>query len=421
MKQKGVARLLLMAVLAVIAVGIAVFGVGEARYLSVANIKLGLDLSGGAYIVYQAEKEDVTPEEMDNAVSLIQRRLDRKGWSEGEASKEGDNRIRVEIPGIEDVETAVEELGATAQLSFVAEDGTVLLTGADVEDAQKQVGQVSQNGVSEPYVALRFTAEGREKFAQATAANVGKPIYIVMDDEAVSAPVVQAAITDGNASITGNFTPEEAEELAVHIREGSLPFALSVVDMKNVGARLGENSLETSLKAAVIGVALVLVFMCLAYRGAGFAADWALVFYMTLEVMVLSLFGVTLTLAGVAGIILSVGMAVDANVVIFERIKEEIIAGQSVRLAGQKGFSRALPAILDGNITTLIAALVLYFMGTGSVRGFAQTLMIGIVLSMFTAVFVTRFILKGFVDLGVDRPGFFAVKKEAMAEGGTKQ
>ena len=158
MKQKGVARLLLMAVLAVIAVGIAVFGVGEARYLSVANIKLGLDLSGGAYIVYQAEKEDVTPEEMDNAVSLIQRRLDRKGWSEGEASKEGDNRIRVEIPGIEDVETAVEELGATAQLSFVAEDGTVLLTGADVEDAQKQVGQVSQNGVSEPYGALRFTA-----------------------------------------------------------------------------------------------------------------------------------------------------------------------------------------------------------------------------------------------------------------------
>lgn len=421
MKQKGAARLVLMAVLAAVTVVIALFGVGEGHLFSAKNIKLGLDLSGGAYIVYQAEKEDVMAEEMENAVSLIQRRLDRKGWSEGEASQEGDDCIRVEIPGVEEVQTAVDELGATAQLSFVTEDGSVILTGADVEDAQKQVGQVSQSGISEPYVALRFTAEGREKFAQATAANVGKPIYIVMDDEVVSAPVVQSAITDGYASITGNFTPEEAEELAVRIREGSLPFALSVVDMKNVGARLGEHSLETSLKAAVVGIVLVLLFMCFAYRGAGFVADWALVFYMTLEVMVLSLFGVTLTLAGVAGIILSVGMAVDANVVIFERIKEELVSGQPLRTAGQKGFSRALPAIMDGNITTLIAAMVLYFMGTGSVRGFAQTLMIGIVLSMFTAIFVTRFLLGGFVDLGVNHPGFFGVKKEAMEPKGAAQ
>ncbi|MGE4215083.1 MAG: protein translocase subunit SecD [Anaerotignaceae bacterium] len=399
--------------LIVLAVAAAALAVG-AKF-SMGNIKLGLDLSGGAAIVYQAEKEGVTEEEMASAVSLIQRRLDRKGWSEGEASMQGSNRIRVEIPGIEDVETAVTELGQTAQLVFVDEDGKVLLTGSDVANAQMSVGSSSNNGPSEPYVSLEFTPEGTALFAQATAQNLGKRIAIVMDEQVVSAPTVNAEITDGKAMITGSFTSEEAEEMAVRIKEGSLPFNLTVIEMNNVGARLGANAVETSLKAAVMGVCLVLLFMLIAYRVCGFAADWALVIYIGLEIIALSLFGVTLTLPGIAGIILSVGMAVDANVIIFERIKEEVSNGKTLRSAVDTGFSRALAAILDGNITTFIAAIVLFFMGTGTIRGFAQTLMIGIVVSMFTAIVITRFIMKGIIGIGVNKPALFGFKKVEKA------
>lgn len=406
-KGKSIITLILLAALAVaLMVG---------AKLSVGEIKLGLDLSGGAAIVYQAEKEGVTEEEMASAVSLVQRRLDRKGWAEGEASMQGSNRIRVEIPGIEDVETAVTELGQTAQLAFVDESGNVLLTGAEVADAKMGVGSTSKNGPSEPYVSLEFTEEGKSLFAQATAQNIGKRLAIVMDDQVISAPTVNAEITDGKAMITGQFTSPEAEELAVRIKEGSLPFNLSVIEMNNVGARLGANAVETSLKAAVIGVCLVLLFMLIAYKVCGFAADWALVIYIGLEIIALSLFSVTLTLPGIAGIILSIGMAVDANVIIFERIKEEVRNGKTLRSAVDNGFSRALPAILDGNITTFIAAIVLFFMGTGTIRGFAQTLMIGIVVSMFTAIVITRFIMKGIIGIGISKPGLFGFKKVEKA------
>lgn len=406
-KGKSVFTLIL---LIVVAAGLAV-----GAKISVGKIKLGLDLSGGAAIVYQAEKEDVTAEEMASAVSLIQRRLDRKGWTEGEASMQGSNRIRVEIPGIEDAETAVTELGQTAQLVFVDEDGKVLLTGSDVANAQMSVGSSTKNGPSEPYVSLEFTAEGKELFAEATAKNIGKRIAIVMDDQVVSAPTVNVEITDGKAMITGSFTSEEAEEMAVRIKEGSLPFNLSVIEMNNVGARLGANAVETSMKAAIIGVCLVLLFMLIAYRVCGFAADWALVIYIGLEILALNLFNVTLTLPGIAGIILSVGMAVDANVIIFERLKEEVLKGKTLRSAVDNGFSRALPAILDGNITTLIAAVVLFFMGTGTIRGFAQTLMIGIVVSMFTAIVITRLIMKGIIGIGIQKTELFGVKKVEKA------
>ena len=409
MMKKG-RSIITLIVLAFVAAGLAV-----GAKLSVAKIKLGLDLSGGAAIVYQAEKEGVTEEEMASAVSLIQRRLDRKGWSEGEASMQGSNRIRVEIPGIEEVETAVTELGQTAQLAFVDESGKVLLTGAEVADAQMSVGSSSQNGPAEPYVSLEFTEEGKKLFAQATAQNLGKLIAIVMDDQVISAPTVNSEITDGKAMITGSFTSEEAEELAVRIKEGSLPFNLSVIEMNNVGARLGANAVETSLKAAVLGVFLVLLFMLIAYRVCGFAADWALAIYIGLEIIALSLFSVTLTLPGIAGIILSIGMAVDANVIIFERIKEEIQNGKTLRSSVDSGFSRALPAILDGNITTFIAAIVLFFMGTGTIRGFAQTLMIGIVVSMFTAIVITRLIMKGIIGIGINKPALFGVKKVEKA------
>jgi len=416
MKTKSKVSLVVMLVLAIVTSLVAQMGIGESGILGVESIKLGLDLSGGVSIVYQAEKDDVTDEEMATAVAIIQRRLDRKGWTEGEASRQGENRIMVEIPGIDDVDDAVNELGRTSQLIFATEDGTIVLTGEDVANAKRQVGQTSQNSMAESYVSLEFTDKGRQLFASATAANIGKMILIIMDDEVISAPRVNSAITDGSAMITGDFTGEEADELAIQIKEGSIPFNLTVMEMNNVGARLGSDAIQTSLFAACVGIALVLIFMLIWYRGCGLAANWALIIYIGLEIIALSALNVTLTLSGIAGIILSVGMAVDANVIIFERIKEEIKSGKSLNASLKAGFSRALPAILDGNITTFIAGIVLYWMGTGTIRGFAQTLMIGIVISMFTAIFVTRTILQGFVACGIKSPSFFGVKE--VKEGG---
>ncbi len=413
MKTKGrsLAVLIVLAAAAALLCFTSVAGIGPDRKLSMRDIKRGLDLSGGVSIVYQADKENVTDDEMRMATTLIQNRLDRKNWTEAEVARQGSNRIRVEIPGVDDAETAIEELGKTAQLMFVDEEGNVLLDGSMVEDASKEVGSVSGNSAAQPYVSLKFNEEGTAAFAEATKNNINKIIYIIMDDEIISAPVVNSVISDGNAMITGNFTGESAQELADLIKEGAMPFNLTVMEMNNIGARLGANAIETSLKSAVVGVALVLIFMLLVYRAGGFAADWALCIYMGLEIAVLSLFNVTLTLPGIAGVILSVGMAVDANVIIFERFKEEVSSGKTMRSAVKGSFSRALPAILDGNITTLIAAAVLYFMGTGTIKGFAVTLMIGIVISMFTAIVITRLIIMGIIGLGIDKPSYFAVKK----------
>ncbi len=419
MKTKGrsVAVLLVLAVAVAVLGFLALFGAGANKKLSYHDIKLGLDLSGGVAIVYQADKEDVTDDEMATAVSLIQHRLDRKGWSEAEAAQQGTNRIRVEIPGVADAEEAIKELGKTAQLQFMTADGNVVLTGADVVEARKEVGKTSQNGASEPYVALKFSDEGAKAFADATTNNIGKQIYIAMDNDVISAPKVNSAITDGECIITGNFTGESAEELASLIREGSMPFNLTVMEMNNIGARLGANAVSTSKTAAFVGILLVFIFMLFAYKMSGFAADWALGIYLSLEIIAISVLGITLTLPGIAGVILSVGMAVDANVIIFERIKEEVSKGKSMRIAVQAGFSRALPAILDGNVTTFIAALVLYFMGTGTIKGFAYTLMIGIVISMFTAIFITRLILKSLIGIGLNKPSLYvSLPKEKKAQ-----
>ena len=235
-------------------------------------------------------------------------------------------------------------------------------------------------------------------------------IHIVMDDEIISSPVVQTAITDGHAMITGQFDGEEAEELASLIRAGSLPFDLNVLQMKNVGARLGADALSGGIKAGFVGVALVLIFMLLKYKLLGLAADWALIIYMGLDLIFLSLFHVTLTLPGIAGLVLSAGMAVDANIVIFERIKEELVVGNTLRVAIKNGFKRAKPAILDGNVTTLIAAVILFFLGSGSIKGFASTLMIGIILSMFTALFVTRILVNGLMQAGVHNPKYYGLR-----------
>ncbi len=410
-KNRSVFTLIILAVLAAVLCFTSAVGVGENKKLSIKSIKRGLDLNGGVSIVYQADKADVTDDEMRMATTLIQNRLDRKNWTEAEVASQGSNRIRVEIPGVEDAESAIEELGKTAQLAFVDEEGNTLLDGSMVEDAKKEVGAVSRDSASQPYVALKFNSEGAAAFAEATKNNIGKPILIIMDEDVISAPIVNGVIDDGEAIISGNFTGESAQELADLIKEGAMPFDLTVMEMNNIGARLGANAIQTSLKSAILGVSLVLLFMLIVYRLGGFAADWALVIYMGLEIAVISIFNITLTLPGIAGVILSVGMAVDANVIIFERLKEEIKEGKTMRSAVKTSFSRALPAILDGNITTLIAATVLYFMGTGTIKGFAITLMIGIILSMFTALIITRLVIMGIIGLGISNPSYFAVKQ----------
>ena len=406
MKARGRIMLVIMLVIAAALSFVSYQGIGEGKTLSAGNIKQGLDLSGGVYIVYEADKEDVTAEEMQAAVSLIQGRMDWNGWTEAEVAQEGTNRIRVDIPGVENAEEAIREIGQTAQLSFVDE------TGDMVADATKQVGATQKGGNAEPYVALKFNDEGKQLFAEATAANIGKPIYIVMDGEVISAPMVQSAITTGEASITGNFTGESAEELASLIRAGSLPFNLNVIQMKNVGARLGADALATGVKAGAIGLALVLIFMLVVYKVLGFAADLALIIYVGLELILLNAFNITLTLPGIAGIILSVGMAVDANVVIFERLKEELVQGKTLRVAIKNGFSRALPVILDGNVTTLIAAVVLFFLGSGTVKGFATTLIMGIIISMFTALVITRLIVNGLMQGGCSNPKYYGMRSK---------
>ncbi len=396
--------------------------IGQVSYgyfLGVKNIKQGLDLSGGVSIVYEANGEP-TGEQMASAIGLIRERLDYEGYTEAEVAVSGSKRIAVDIPGVDDAEEAIARIGSTAKLIFADEDYNEILTGEHVINARKQA---SQDNIGQMEVVLEFDQTGKDLFSTATGElaekgkeeNTPKRILIILDDKVISAPTVSQKISQGNASITGNFTPEEAEDLAALIRSGNLPFDLNVISMKNVGAKLGANSLETSLYAGLIGLGLVLLFMLVFYRMSGFVADIALLVFVGLELVALSLFGITLTLPGIAGIILSVGMAVDANVIIFERIKEELGNGRSVRSAISTGFSRALPAIMDGNITTLIAAVVLLIMGTGPIKGFAMTLGLGIILSMFTALVVTKLILTNLVNVGVNNPKLYGVapKKEA--------
>lgn len=368
------------------------------------NIKQGLDLKGGVYIVYQADKAAPTDEEMAAAVSMLQQRVVYMGYNDAEVSKENDNRIRVQIPGVDDAAATAKEIGEAAHLTFRDEAGNVLVDGANVKNA----GKAYQN--NQVVVTLEFDSEGKDLFAQATQSNLNKRIGIYMDDMLLSAPTVQSAITDGQAIITGDFDADSAEELAAKIRAGSLPFSLNVINYNQVGARLGADSLSTSVKAGIIGILLVLVFMLLVYRLPGFVADVALIIYTGIVLVLLSLFQVTLTLPGVAGIILSVGMAVDANVIIFERTKEEIKLGKSVKVAVRNGFAKAFSAIFDGNVTTLITCAVLLWLGTGPVKGFAQTLMLGIVVSMFTALVVTRYILYALIELGIVNPKLYGGK-----------
>ena len=400
-KGKGTIRLALLLVL------IAVAGFFGYSYMD--DIKLGLDLAGGVSITYQAKEENPSAEDMSDTIYKLQQRVE--GYStEAEVYQEGDNRINIDIPGESDANEILTELGKPGSLVFMDSQGNTILTGDQVASAQG--GMVDGNTGKEYVVSLTFTEEGTKAFADATTNNVGNPIYIVYDNEIVSAPVVREAITGGQCTIDGMSDFEEAENLAATIRIGSLSLELEELRSNVVGAKLGQQAITTSLKAGAVGFAIVAVFMIAVYLIPGLAAVLALSLYVGLILILLVSFEVTLTLPGVAGIILSIGMAVDANVIIFTRIKEEIGAGKAVKTAIDNGFQKALSAIVDGNVTTLIAAAVLFWRGSGTVKGFASTLAIGIVLSMFTALFVTRFALNALYSLGIENPKFYGIKKE---------
>jgi protein-export SecD/SecF family membrane protein len=376
------------------------------------TIKLGLDLQGGVNIVYEP-KLDRTPtgEEMSAARTMIQKRLDAKGYTEAEVSLEGTNKIRVDIPGVSDPQKAIQEIGAAGMLRFLDQEGKEIVTGTNVTKAT--ANGVEQNGVSQIVVSVEMDKEGTKLFSDFTKNNIGQPIYIMLDETLLSFATIQAHITDGKGMITGNFTAEEAKDLADGINAGALPFTLDPVNSSGIGPKLGMDSLNTSLKAGMIGFIVILIFMVAFYRICGVAADIALVLYISVVILILSAMGATLTLPGIAGILLSIGMAVDANVIIFARIKEELAVGRSVPAAVDAGFHKAFSAILDGNVTTLIAAAVLYMFGTGLIKSFATTLGIGIVVSMFTALTITRIILKSFIGMRIKNPALYAAFKKA--------
>lgn len=384
---------------------ISTVGVGQNR-----NIKLGLDLAGGVSITYQAVEDNPSAEDMKDTVYKLQKRVETYS-TESSVYQEGNNRINIEIPGVSDANAILEELGKPGSLEFQNEEGETLVTGTDIKNAQAGTYN-DQMGSRQYVVELTLTDEGAEKFAKATADNVGKTMPIVYDGQTISAPSVDEAITGGKAQIDHMESFEAAEELASTICIGSLSLELEELHSKVVGAQLGEEAIATSLQAALIGLILVMVFMIAMYRAPGFAASLALVLYSALTVWALWIFDITLTLPGIAGIILSIGMAVDANVIIFARIREEIGAGKTVKSAIKIGYEKALSAILDGNITTLIAAVVLGVRGSGSVKGFAYTLGIGIVLSMFTALVVTRWLMRCFYALGIQDVKFYGATKE---------
>lgn len=404
-KGRGLLRLALLLVLVALA---GLFGYG---YMD--DIKLGLDLAGGVSITYQAKDENPSAEDMKDTIYKLQQRVQNYS-TEAEVYQEGNDRINIDIPGVSDANAILAELGKPGSLVFMDSEGTTILTGDQVSAAQ--AGMIDGTTGKEYVVSLTFTEEGTKAFADATTNNVGQPIYIIYDNEVVSAPIVQEAITGGQCTIDGIGSFEEAENLASTIRIGSLSLELEELRSNVVGAKLGQQAITTSLKAGVVGFVIVAVFMIAVYLIPGLASVIALCLYVGLILILLVSFNVTLTLPGVAGIILSIGMAVDANVIIFTRIKEEIGAGKSVKTAIENGFQKALSAIVDGNVTTLIAAAVLFWRGSGTVRGFASTLAIGIVLSMFTALFVTRFALNAMFAMGIQNPKFYGTKKEKPAK-----
>ena len=440
-KSRGILVLILTAIVTVFFCYTAAVGIGPTGTGSMKNIKTGLDLAGGVSITYQAKDSNPSSEDMNDTVYKLQKRVEQYS-TEAQVYQEGSDRINVEIPGVTDANAILEELGQPGSLCFITQQdddgnanfqadstsetgyslarsldeiraaGSVVLEGTDVADATGGAVQ-QQNSSSREYVVdLTLTDEGKTKFAEATAANVGKQIAIIYDNGVLSAPRVNEAITGGKAQISGMESVEKAQELASYIRIGSLSLELTELRSSVVAAQLGEEAISTSLIAGVIGLIIVILFMIIAYRVPGVVAGFSLIFYTATILLTLNAFDITLTLPGIAGIILGIGMAVDANVIIYARIREEIGAGSSVRTSIKAGFSKAFSAIFDGNITTLIAAFVLMWLGTGSVKGFAYTLALGIVISMFTALVFSRIVINALYAVGVRDEKFYGKTEE---------
>ncbi|HJC11383.1 MAG TPA: protein translocase subunit SecD [Candidatus Blautia merdigallinarum] len=441
-KSRGVLVLVLTVIVTALLIFTSAVGWGPTGTGAAKNINTGLDLAGGVSITYEASEENPSADDMSDTIYKLQQRVEQYS-TESQVYQEGNNRIVVEIPGVTDANAILEELGKPGSLYFIAEtdadgndnytlntqtgeyeltktieelqeDGSIVLTGTDVSDARAMVGQDELGNNTENVVSLSLTEEGTTKFADATAKAYenNESIGIYYDGHFVSVPNVNNEITDGQAQITGMADAEEAEELASTIRIGGLNLELSELRSSVVAAQLGQEAISTSLLAAAIGLALIILFMIFVYRIPGFVAGIALVIYVCLDLIALNAFDLTLTLQGIAGIILSIGMAVDANVIIYARIQEEIAAGRSVRTALKNGFSKAFSAIFDGNVTTLIAAFVLNWLGSGTIKGFAQTLALGIVLSMFTALVISRLLINAIYAVGVRNEKFYGKRKE---------
>lgn len=371
------------------------------------GITKGLDLQGGVSVLMEIVDEDVSSDVLERTKQLLELRVNKIGVAETVVTVEGDRRIRIDIPGTFNSSEIVDGLTKTGNLEFKDADGNVVLTGKDVKEATAILDDTSR-----PVVSLELNEYGQSKFADVTAKNIGKSIEIYMDGEAVSSPVVQNAITDGKAVINGMSSMDEAKKLAGVISSGALPVTVEAASVKNVGAQLGAEALPNALKAGAIGVGLIFIFMIIYYRVPGIFASIALTLYISLVLLLFAEMKVTLTLPGIAALLLTIGMAVDANILIFERIREELSRGISIKSAVKAGFENAMSSIVDSNSTTFIAALILYFIGSGSVKGFAVTLMIGIVLSLFTALIVTKTLINLAVEIGLLKNlGQFRVKR----------
>lgn len=415
-KQKSIVLFLVSIIVMILLALVLVFGVkirgmekGSAR-----NIILGLDLKGGVSITYEAVG-DYTAEDMKDTLNKLKLRAEEFS-SESDVYMEGDNRITVDIPGQSDADAVLEKLGKPGSLSFVTDYGQdsekTWIEGSQVVDAQPQVTTDQSTGQKQYVVSFELNSEAAQTFAEVTSDNIGKIIYIIYDGEIVSSPRVTNAITGGSGEITGMSSYEEAEQLASMIRIGSLKVELQDITHKVVGARLGSNAVSTSLFAGILGVIVIIIFMAVINRMPGVAAGLALIFYVEATLICLNGFDLTLTLSGIAGVILSIGMAVDANIIINTRIKEEIAAGKSIESAIDIGFKKASSAVIDGNVTTFIAAIVLMILTSGTIKGFAQTLAIGTVLSIFTALVVSRFFVKTMYNMGLDKQSMYGVQKE---------
>lgn len=416
MKKRSKSSSIVLLILIIAAIGLSAFAgfrgfvIGGYRFKSFNDaITKGLDLQGGVSVLMEIQQDEVSTEELEMTKEHLALRVNKLGVAETVVTTEGTKRIRVEIPGQFSSQDIVDSLSASGNLTFKGPDGEIILTGKDVKKASAQLDQ--QTG--KPVVALELNDEGRQIFADATKKYIGQQISIYMDDELLISPNVQTQITEGKATITGNKTLEENKTLAGLINSGALPLTVKAVSVENVSAQLGTTAFPNAVKAGAIGIVIVFLFMIIIYRVQGFFASVALTLYITLTLLIFAEVGVTLTLPGIAAFLLTIGMAVDANILIFERTKEELRKGISIKSSIKKGSENALSSIVDSNVTTILCALILYFIGSGSVKGFAITLMIGIVVSLFTALIVTNTLIKLAVEGGLlNKVSYFGVKKE---------